>query len=78
MIKRDITDEVGDALRAEALRRNSRFYLLEHDTWMLRNDSTLSTQFFLDEADAAGQLLEGKPPKRRPRQQRNSERRAAP
>ena len=34
---------------------------------MMRNLETLDTGFFLDEDDATGQLLNGKPKKRRPR-----------
>ena len=64
---KDITDTVGVALREEVLRRGARLYRLELGTLMARNTDTLDTQFFLDEADATGQLLDGKPPKRRPR-----------
>lgn len=63
MIKRDITDEVCGELRAEAERRNARFYVLERDTLMLRADDTTS-QFFCSEQDAVGQMLQGKKPMR--------------
>ena len=67
MIAEDITDESHPALRDEVLRRGARFYRLELGTLMMRNLETLDTGFFLDEDDATGQLLNGKPKKRRPR-----------
>ena len=67
MIAEDITNEINPALRDEVLRRGARFYRLELGTLMMRNLETLDTGFFLDEDDATGQLLNGKPKKRRPR-----------
>jgi hypothetical protein len=64
-MKTDITDRIGADLRKEAESRGARIYRLEAGTLMLRNPETLASQFFHDEADALGQLRDGKPPRAR-------------
>ena len=60
----DITDEVDADLCAIVLQSGARLYRLEASTLMLRHPDTLDSRFFLDEADALGQLRDGKPPAR--------------
>jgi hypothetical protein len=61
----DVTDTVSAELHAEILRRGARLFQLELGTLMVRHLETLDTAFYADVEDAAGQLLHGKPPKRR-------------
>jgi|HubBroStandDraft_4_1064222.scaffolds.fasta_scaffold1193528_2 hypothetical protein len=65
--KVDITDAVAPELRDAVLKRDAKIWRLELGTVMVRHPASLDTRFFLDEADAAEQLLRGNPPMRRRR-----------
>jgi hypothetical protein len=61
----DITDDADTDAELRAIVRNmgARIFRCELGTWMVRHPETLTTQFFLDQEDALGQLRDGKPPK---------------